>query len=137
LARIKSLHIYIKLILAYTVFALTGCYAPPSKTYIENAEIYHWYHEYATLAKFVQDHKACLGVFEIKPRSRMSKFLNPMQPYTIPQWDGMWSTFQSRDTDEIGQRVAFSTPSNQSTNSMRKYRICMLKKNYSLLEAYN
>lgn len=119
-----------------SVFFLNGCTEVPKKTYIEEAEIYHWYHPHVTVARFVYDHKTCLGIKEIHRKSRFSKILDPTTPYTIPKWDGLWATFESRDGREIGHRIAMSIPSNQSSQGSRTYRKCMFAKGYNLKEAY-
>lgn len=112
---------------------LAGCLTVPVPGDIDMAEVFHWENEYATMGKFVQDHKTCLGVTQhTQHKSRMKTLVNPMDPMTMPQWDGMWATFESREYKEGGQRIAVSIPSNSSAALSAQYKPCMLAKNYRL-----
>jgi hypothetical protein len=111
---------------------LSGCMSPPVPGDIDEAEVFHWQNDTVTMEKFIKDHKACLGVKHSSPRSRMQNLFNPMDPYTMPKWDGMWATFESRGYRETGQRVAFSIPSSGGGTMTGQYRRCMLDMGYSL-----
>ena len=104
----------------------------PTRGEIENATVYHWENPNVVMAKFIEDHKACLGIKYTKPKSRIQSLMDPMTPYTIPKWDGMWATFESRSHREVGQRIAFSVPSNSSANLESAYKKCMLNLGYRL-----
>lgn len=104
----------------------------PTRGEIDNATVYHWENNNVTMEKFIQDHKACLGVKYTKPKSRIQNLIDPMTPYTIPRWDGMWATFESRSHREVGQRIAFSIPSNSSTGLESAYKKCMINFGYRL-----
>lgn len=110
---------------------LSAC-SIPTRGEIENATVYHWENNNVVTAKFIQDHKACLGVKYTKPKSRIQNLLDPMTPYTIPKWDGMWATFESRGHREVGQRIAFSIPSNSSSGLESQYKKCMMNLGYRL-----
>ncbi|MDR2098702.1 MAG: hypothetical protein LBO78_01595 [Rickettsiales bacterium] len=111
---------------------VSGCMAVPVPGDVEDSEVFHWEKETVTMEKFISDHKACLGVKNAAPRSRMENLLNPMEPYTMPKWDGMWATFESRGYRETGQRVAFSIPSSGGGTMTGQYRKCMLNLGYAL-----
>jgi len=91
---------------------------------LDDATVYHWEHDHATMSKFVQDHKNCLGSTGSGQRSRFANMLSPMEPATVPQWDSLWATFESRGHREVGQRIAFSIPSGES-GQLHSYRGCM------------
>ncbi|MBD5405377.1 hypothetical protein HDR59_02395 [bacterium] len=113
------------------VLLLAAC-SIPTRGEIENANVYHWENNNVVMAKFIEDHKACLGVKYTKPRSRIQNLMDPMTPYTIPKWDGMWATFESRGHREVGQRIAFSVPSNTSVGLESSYKKCMINLGYRL-----
>ena len=97
-----------------------------------DATVYHWEHDHVTMSRFVQDHKRCLGLDGRRgERSRWAQWLNPMEPATVPQWDGLWATFESRGYREAGQRIAFSVPSGQTAH-IHRYRECMEGRGYRL-----
>ena len=81
-----------------TVFLLGGC-ASPNRGSIDDATILNWENEAVTTEQFVRDHKSCLGINEpsYMPRSRIAKLLSPNQSSLMPDWDGLWVTFQSNE----------------------------------------
>ncbi|MDR0448878.1 MAG: hypothetical protein LBG89_00240 [Rickettsiales bacterium] len=101
---------------------------------IADATVLHWENESVTQSQFVKDHKDCLGIRRDinQPRSRISQLLMPGQIQTLPEWDGLWVTFQSNEFQGIGDRVLLSAPSNMSSNSVGTYRRCMFTKGYLL-----
>lgn len=101
---------------------------------LDNATVLHWENESVTQDRFITDHKACLGINRDleEPRSRLATLLMPGQVRSLPEWDGLWVTFQSNEYQGIGQRVMVSAPSNMSSNSVGTYRRCMFGKGYLL-----
>lgn len=101
---------------------------------IDNATILNWENEAVTTEQFVRDHKACLGLKEnnFKPRSRIAKLLAPNQSGMMPDWDGLWVTFQSNEYRDIGQRSLMSVPRNATSKSVGAYRRCMFRRGYLL-----
>lgn len=120
------------IIVLVCLMGLSACGSVPVPGNIDDATVFHWENNYVVMEKFIQDHKGCLGVGHTKPRSRMQNLMNPMDPYTIPKWDGMWATFESRSHKETGQRIAFSLPSNSSVSLTNSYRKCMTNLGYYL-----
>lgn len=111
---------------------MAGCNAFPSNGDINNATVFHWENDYVTMAKFIEDHKGCLGVKGMQIKTQMSNLFNNMKPTTIPKWDGLWVTFESRDYREVGQRIAFSVPSSGANDGINNYKKCMLDSGYRL-----
>ncbi len=111
---------------------VSACNNFPYNGDINNANIFHWEHDYVVMAKFITDHKGCLGVKGVKIGSQAQNIFNNMKPKTIPQWDSLWATFESRDYREAGQRIAFSIPNDGSTDSNNSYRKCMENLGYHL-----
>ena len=115
------------------LLALTAC-ASANRGDIDNATILNWENEAVTTEQFVRDHKACLGLKEnnFKPRSRIAKLLAPNQSGMMPDWDGLWVTFQSNEYRDIGQRSLMSVPRNATSKSVGAYRRCMFRRGYLL-----
>jgi hypothetical protein len=111
---------------------LVSCSFYPDNGDIENAFVFHWAHEHATMSKFVTDHKGCLGVKGRVTRGQLDNMLTPMEPMTVPKWDDMWATFESRGYREAGQRIAFSIPSNTGAPMLSSYQTCMEDIGYKL-----
>ena len=122
--RIKFLPLF--LILAACASANTGS--------IDDATVLNWENEAVTTDQFVRDHKSCLGIrgSQHKPRSRIAKLLAPNQSSQMPNWDGLWVTFQSNEYSDVGQRVLMSIPPNSSSKSTGAYRRCMFRRGYLL-----
>ena len=87
-----------------------------------------------TMEQFVRDHKYCLGITRPPhaPRSRISKMLMPNQAAQMPNWEGLWVTFQSNEHRDTGQRILMSVPPNTATKSVNSYRQCMFRRGYLL-----
>lgn len=119
----------------YIMFALVlaGC-ASANRGSIDDATILNWENESVTMEQFVRDHKACLGINKpsYMPRSRISKLLAPNQSGVMPDWDGLWVTFQSNEYKDIGQRALLSVPRNTTSKSVGTYRKCMFRRGYLL-----
>ena len=113
--------------------ALCGC-ASPNGGSIDNATILNWENESVTTEQFVRDHKACLGITQPShmPRSRLAKLLSPNQSTRMPDWDGLWVTFQSNEYKDVGQRALLSVPRNTTSKSVGSYRKCMFRRGYLL-----
>lgn len=113
--------------------ALCGC-ASPNRGSIDNATILNWENEAVTTEQFVRDHKACLGITQpsYMPRSRLAKLLSPNQSAIMPDWDGLWVTFQSNEYRDVGQRALLSVPRNTTSKSVGSYRKCMFRRGYLL-----
>ncbi len=113
--------------------ALCACSSPNGGS-IDNATILNWENESVTTEQFVRDHKACLGITQpsYMPRSRLSKLLSPNQGTRMPDWDGLWVTFQSNEYRDVGQRALLSVPSNTTSKSVGSYRKCMFRRGYLL-----
>ena len=112
---------------------LVGCASPNSGS-IDNATILNWENESVTTEQFVRDHKACLGINQpsYMPRSRLAKLLSPNQSARMPDWDGLWVTFQSNEYKDVGQRSLLSVPRNTTSKSVGSYRTCMFRRGYLL-----
>ena len=119
----------------YIVFALvlSAC-ASANRGSIDDATILNWENESVTMEQFVRDHKSCLGINEpsYMPRSRIAKLLSPNQSSIMPDWDGLWVTFQSNEYRDIGQRALLSVPRNTTSKSGGAYRKCMFRRGYLL-----
>lgn len=122
-----------KLILLFFTIVLASCSSPNSGN-IDNATILNWENEMVTTEQFVRDHKSCLGVTKAAhmPRSRIAKLLAPNQSSQMPDWDGLWVTFQSNEYSDVGQRSLMSIPPNSSSRSVGAYRKCMFRRGYLL-----
>ncbi|MCL2629096.1 MAG: hypothetical protein FWD33_00150 [Alphaproteobacteria bacterium] len=122
-----------KLLILLSILLVAGC-GGRNRGSLDDATVLHWENETVTQSQFVRDHKSCLGIRrEIsQPRSRLSQLLMPGQIQTLPEWDGLWVTFQSNEFQGVGQRVMLSAPSNMSSNTVGAYRRCMLNKGYLL-----
>lgn len=112
---------------------LTAC-ASPNRGSIDDATVLNWENEIVTTEQFVRDHKSCLGITKpsYMPRSRIAKLLSPNQSAMMPDWDGLWVTFQSNEYKDVGQRALLSVPSNTTSKSVGSYRKCMLRRGYLL-----
>ena len=121
------------LVVLCAVFLLGGC-ASPNRGSIDDATILNWENEAVTTEQFVRDHKSCLGINEpsYMPRSRIAKLLSPNQSSLMPDWDGLWVTFQSNEYKDVGQRALLSVPRNQSSKTVGAYRRCMFRRGYLL-----
>ena len=115
------------------VIALGGC-ASPNRGSIDDATILNWENEAVTMEQFVRDHRSCLGINEPSylPRSRIAKLLSPNQSALMPDWDGLWVTFQSNEYKDVGQRSLMSVPRNTTSKSVGSYRKCMFRRGYLL-----
>ncbi len=115
------------------LLALTAC-ASVNRGSLDDATILNWENESVTMEQFVRDHKACLGINEpsYMPRSRISKLLSPNQSNIMPDWDGLWVTFQSNEYKDVGQRSLLSVPRNTTSKSVGAYRKCMFRRGYLL-----
>lgn len=113
---------------------LLGACASVNSGNIDNATILNWENEAVTTEQFVRDHKACLGINKksYEPRSRISKLLAPNQSGMMPDWDGLWVTFQSNEYKDVGQRSLLSVPRNATSKSVGSYRKCMFRRGYLL-----
>lgn len=112
---------------------LAAC-SSPNMGSIDNATILNWENEMVTTEQFVRDHKNCLGVTRPAhaPRSRLAKLLAPNQSSQMPDWEGLWVTFQSNEYSDVGQRSLMSVPSNSTSKSVGAYRKCMFRRGYLL-----
>lgn len=115
------------------LLTLTAC-ASVNRGSLDDATILNWENESVTMEQFVRDHKACLGINEpsYMPRSRISKLLSPNQSNIMPDWDGLWVTFQSNEYKDVGQRSLLSVPRNTTSKSVGAYRKCMFRRGYLL-----
>ena len=115
------------------LLALSGC-ASVNRGSIDDATILNWENESVTMEQFVRDHKACLGIDKpsCMPRSRIAKLLSPNQSSIMPDWDGLWVTFQSNEYRDVGQRALLSVPRNTTSKSVGAYRKCMFRRGYLL-----
>ena len=111
---------------------LSSCNSFPYNGDINNATVYHWENDYVTMKQFITDHKLCLGVKGNYVGSQEQNIFNNMKPRTIPRWDNLWATFESRDFREAGQRISFSLPSEGGSNSFNSYKKCMETAGYNL-----
>ena len=115
------------------LLALAAC-SSPNRGSIDNATVLNWENEAVTTEQFVRDHKACLGITRpsYMPRSRIAKFLAPNQSAMMPDWSGLWVTFQSNEYKDVGQRSLMSVPRNTTSKSVGAYRKCMFRRGYLL-----
>ncbi len=115
------------------LLALTAC-ASVNRGSLDDATILNWENESVTMEQFVRDHKACLGINEpsYMPRSRIAKLLSPNQSNIMPDWDGLWVTFQSNEYKDVGQRSLLSVPRNTTSKTVGAYRKCMFRRGYLL-----
>ncbi len=111
-----------------------GACSYPNTGSINDATILNWENEMVTMEQFVKDHKRCLGVDvpSYMPRSRLAEFLSPNQSAQMPDWSGMWVTFQSNEYADVGQRPLLSIPPNSTSKSVGSYRACMFRLGYLL-----
>ncbi|MBR1380569.1 MAG: hypothetical protein IJ560_03190 [Alphaproteobacteria bacterium] len=119
-------------ILALTLL-LAAC-ASVNRGSLDDATVLNWENEAVTTEQFVRDHKSCLGINtpSYVPRSRIAKLLSPNQSAQMPDWDGMWVTFQSNEYKDIGQRALMSVPRNATSRTTGAYRRCMFRRGYLL-----
>jgi hypothetical protein len=112
---------------------LFGC-ASPNRGSIDDAMVLNWENDAVTIEQFVRDHKNCLGITREAhiPRSRIAKLIMPNQSAQMPDWDGLWVTFQSNEYADTGQRALMSVPPNSSARSVGSYRKCMMRRGYLL-----
>ncbi|MBE6457333.1 MAG: hypothetical protein E7011_00780 [Alphaproteobacteria bacterium] len=122
-----------KLIAIFLSAMLTAC-ASVNRGSIDNATVLNWENEAVTTEQFVRDHKACLGITRpsYQPRSRIAKLIAPNQSGIMPDWDGLWVTFQSNEYKDVGQRSLMSVPRNTTSKSVGAYRKCMFRRGYLL-----
>jgi len=118
------------------IFALLllGACASVNTGDLDNATILNWENEAVTTEQFVRDHKACLGIEKksYTPRSRLAQLIAPNQSGMMPDWDGLWVTFQSNEYRDVGQRSLLSVPRNTTSKSVGYYRKCMFRRGYLL-----
>ena len=112
---------------------LASC-ASVNRGSIDDATVLNWENEAVTTEQFVRDHKACLGINKpaYQPRSRIAKLIAPNQSAVMPDWDGLWVTFQSNEYRDVGQRSLMSVPRNTTSKSVGAYRKCMFRRGYLL-----
>ena len=112
---------------------LASC-ASVNRGNIDDATVLNWENEAVTTEQFVRDHKACLGINKPshQPRSRIAKLIAPNQAAIMPDWDGLWVTFQSNEYRDVGQRSLMSVPRNTTSKSVGAYRKCMFRRGYLL-----
>ena len=117
----------------FLLLGLTAC-ASANRGSIDNATILNWENDAVTTEQFVRDHKTCLGIKDnnYMPRSRIAKLLSPNQSAQMPDWDGLWVTFQSNEYTDVGPRAVLSVPRNKASKSVGYYRKCMLRRGYLL-----
>ncbi len=113
---------------------ILGACASVNQGSIDNATVLNWENDAVTTEQFIRDHKACLGIKtnEYAPRSRIAKLLSPNQSAQMPDWDGLWVTFQSNEYRDIGQRALMSVPRVQTSKTVGAYRRCMFRRGYLL-----
>ena len=112
---------------------LASC-ASVNRGSIDDATVLNWENEAVTTEQFVRDHKSCLGINNpsYQPRSRIAKLIAPNQSGVMPDWDGLWVTFQSNEYRDVGQRSLMSVPRNTTSKSVGAYRKCMFRRGYLL-----
>ena len=112
---------------------LASC-ASVNRGSIDDATVLNWENEAVTTEQFVRDHKSCLGINKPahQPRSRIAKLLSPNQSAIMPDWDGLWVTFQSNEYRDVGQRSLMSVPRNTASKTVGAYRRCMFRRGYLL-----
>ena len=115
------------------LLALTAC-ASANRGSIDDATILNWENDAVTTEQFVRDHKSCLGIRsnDYAPRSRIARLLLPNQNDQMPNWDGIWVTFQSNEYRDVGQRALMSVPRNKASKTVGAYRRWMLRRGYLL-----
>ncbi len=116
------------------LFLILAACSSPNRGNIDDATVLNWENEAVTTEQFVRDHKACLGINKpsYMPRSRIAKLLAPNQSGQMPDWDGLWVTFQSNEYKDVGQRSLMSVPRNTTSKSVGAYRKCMFRRGYLL-----
>lgn len=117
----------------FLILILSAC-ASVNRGSIDDATILNWENDAVTTEQFVRDHKACLGIknTNYQPRSRIVKLLSPNQSAQMPDWDGLWVTFQSNEYQDVGQRALLSVPPNTASKTTGYYRKCMMRRGYLL-----
>ena len=112
---------------------LTAC-ASVNRGSIDDETVLNWENESVTTEQFVRDHKSCLGITRPahQPRSRIAKLISPNQSGMMPDWDGLWVTFQSHEYRDVGQRSLMSVPKNSASKTIGAYRRCMFRRGYLL-----
>ena len=117
----------------FLLLILSAC-ASANRGSIDDATILNWENDAVTTEQFVRDHKSCLGIKDTNyvPRSRIAKLLSPNQSAQMPDWDGLWVTFQSNEYKDVGQRALLSVPPNKASKTVGYYRKCMLRRGYLL-----
>ncbi len=117
----------------FLFLALTAC-ASANRGSIDDATILNWENDAVTTEQFVRDHKSCLGIKnkDYTPKSRLAKLLSPNQHDQMPDWDGLWVTFQSNEYKDVGQRALMSVPPNTASKTIGYYRKCMMQRGYLL-----
>ena len=117
----------------FLILVLSAC-ASVNRGSIDDATILNWENDAVTTEQFVRDHKACLGIknTNYQPRSRIVKLLSPNQSAQMPDWDGLWVTFQSNEYKDVGQRALLSVPPNTASKTTGYYRKCMMRRGYLL-----
>lgn len=115
------------------LIALAAC-SSANRGSLDDATVLNWENEAVTTEQFVRDHKACLGITRpsYMPRSRLSKLISPNQSSIMPDWDGLWVTFQSNEYRDVAQRSLMSVPRNTTSKSIGSYRKCMFRRGYLL-----
>ena len=122
-----------KLKILFLLTILSAC-ASANRGSIDDATILNWENDAVTTEQFVRDHKSCLGIKDnnYMPRSRIAKLLSPNQSQQMPDWDGLWVTFQSNEYRDVGQRALLSVPPSKASKTVGYYRKCMLRRGYLL-----
>ena len=117
----------------FLFLALTAC-ASANRGSIDDATILNWENDAVTTEQFIRDHKSCLGIKNksYEPKSRIAKLLSSNQNDQMPDWDGLWVTFQSNEYRDVGQRALLSVPPNTASKTVGYYRKCMLRRGYLL-----
>ena len=117
----------------FLLLGLTAC-ASANRGSIDDATILNWENDAVTTEQFIRDHKSCLGVKskDYTPKSRLAKLLTSNQHDQMPDWDGLWVTFQSNEYRDVGQRALMSVPPNTASKTTGYYRKCMLRRGYLL-----
>lgn len=117
----------------FLLLGLTAC-ASANRGSIDDATILNWENDAVTTEQFVRDHKSCLGIKskDYTPKSRLAKLLTSNQHDQMPDWDGLWVTFQSNEYRDVGQRALMSVPPNTASKTVGYYRKCMMKRGYLL-----
>lgn|SRR5574344_902292 len=120
-------------LVALSFSLLAGC-SSANRGSIDDATVLNWENDMVTTEQFVRDHKNCLGITRssYEPRSRLAKLISPNQSSLMPDWDGLWVTFQSNENKDVGQRSLMSVPPNSSARSVGAYRKCMMRRGYLL-----